>query len=355
MFNTSNAFKRILVVPLLQFRHFILCSSLSKSTTVAECVIDTGLFHYFDNCLAAHVRTTIRMYLGAYILPKIIGLSIVEIIGSLVSSVIILNCIQFPLFHLKDKYIHLVLRQIKILEPVPNNMCTDNEPQSLLHGFLIPRLYVYVLALYFLFMLNGAGFVFFDVFLYVDVAFSCESSATGSECFSSITNKPIDFADQPIDCKNDSLIVLPDNATLTCYKYNLDIGEAAGIAGGMITISMLIIKFITGCFLFLKRHEPNKDRQPCKHCYRAMLICLTLTCQALIVIMFIVIFSVSKLRNRLATLRIVLQFLNFFGAIFIAVTVPCFDFIETETPINELENEEIEEKAMEKASLINKT
>ena len=331
MFNTSNAFKRILVVPLLQFHHFILCSSLSKSTPVAECVIDTGLFHYFDSCLAAHVHTTIRMYLGAYILPKIIGLSIVEIIGSLVSFVIILNCIRFPFFHLKDKYIHLVLRQIKILEPGPDN--TDSNPQSLLHGFMIPRLYVYVLALYFLFMLNGAGFVFFDVFLYVDVAFSCESSTTGSECFSSITNEPIDFADQPIDCKNDSLIVLPDNATLTCYKYNLDIGEAAGIAGGMITISMLIIKFITGCFFLLKRHEPDVDRHSCKHCCTLMLICLTITCQVLIVIMFIVIFSVSKLRNRLATLRIVLQFLNFFGAIFIAVTVPCFDF--RETPDNE--------------------
>ena len=130
---------------------------------------------------------------------------------------------------------------------------------------------------------------------------------------------------EPIDCINDSLTAVLDNATLTCYKYNLDIGKAAGIAGGMITISVLIIKFITGCFLFLKRHEPDVDRQPCKHCYRAMLIYLTLTCQALIVIMFIVIFSVSKLRNLLVTLRIALQFFNFFGAIFITVTVPCFN------------------------------
>ena len=125
------------------------------------------------------------------------------------------------------------------------------------------------------------------------------SSATGSECFLNTTNSA-----EPIDCVNDSLTAVLDNATLTCYKYNLDIGQAAGIAGGMITISMLIIKFIIGCFLFLKRHEPDVDRQPCKHYYRAMLICLTLTCQALILIMFIVIFSISKLRNLLVTLRI---------------------------------------------------
>ena len=293
------------------------------------------------------------MYFGAYQLPKFIGLLIVETIAYLVCSAVIVSCIQgssrtcncLPL-HIQDKHIHLVLRQMKILETGPNN--TDKKPQSLLHGFLIPRLYVYALALYFLFMLVVTGFVFFDEFLNVDVAFSCESSATGSECFLNTT-----YSAEPIDCNNDSLTALLDNATLTCYKYNLDIGKAAGIAGGMITISMLIIKVITGCFLFLKRHEPDVDHQPCKHCYRAKLICLTLTCQALIVIMFIVIFSVSKLRNLLATVRILFQFFNFFGAIFIAVTVPYFDFRETETP-NELENEENEPNT-ETTSLINKT
>ena len=159
------------------------------------------------------------MYLGAYKLPKIIGLMIVQTIGSFVSSVIFVSCIQgssctcnliLPL-HIQDKHIHLVLRQMKILEPGPNN--TDNKPQSLLHGFLIPRLYVYVLAFYFLFMLIGAGFVFLDVFLNVDVAFSCESSATGSECFLNTTNSA-----EPIDCDNNSLTALLDNATLTCYK-----------------------------------------------------------------------------------------------------------------------------------------
>ena len=63
------------------------------------------------------------------------------------------------------------------------------------------------------------------------------------------------------------------------------------------------------------------------------------------------IFSVSKLRNLLATLPILFQLFNFFGAIFIAVTIPCFDFRETETH-NEVENEENEPNT-ERTPLIN--
>lgn len=263
------------------------------------------------------------MYLEAYTLPKLIGIAVVQIIVWAMSVLIILNCFQsFPCKCrcLQDKKIHLVLRQIKILEPRPGSNNTD-EPQSLLHGFLIPRPYVYALALYFSFMLFGVGVVFFDVFLNVDVAFSCESSATGSDCFLNTSA----FA-EPIDCDNVSLTALLDNVNLTCYKYSLDIGKAAGIAGGMITISMLIIKVITGCFLFLKRYEDDVDHQPCKHCCRAMLICLTLACQALIFTMFMVILNVSKLRDLLVGSNILLQFFNIFGAIFIAVTVPCCNF-----------------------------
>lgn len=274
-------------------------------------------------------HTTIRMYLEAYIFPKFIGIFTVEMIVFVLSFVIMLNCHQRKCRCLQDKHIHLVLRQMKILEPGPNN--SDNNPQSLLHGYEIPRLYVYVLALYFLFMLFGSGVVFFDIFLNVDLVFSCESAATGSECFLNYS--------EPIDCDNDSLTALLDNATLVCCKYNLDIGKAAGIAGGMITISMLIIKVITGCFLFLKRYELDVDHHSCKHCCRAMLICLTLTCQALILIMFLVIFSVSKLRNLLLTTTILFQFINFFGAIFITVTVPCCNFRSIQTP-DEPENEE---------------
>ena len=280
------------------------------------------------------------MYLGAYTFPKTVGMLGVEAIVVLVGCGIILSYYGNRLFPcafcwLQEKHLHLLLQQMKILEPGPAG---PNTNESLLHGFLIPTPYVYALVLYFLFMLFGAGVVFFDVFLNLDVAFSCESAATGSECFLNITDiaaKQLtftfdNFADQPIDCDNDSLTALLDNTTLSCCKYNLDIGKAAGIAGGMITISMLIIKAITGCFLFLKRQEPTVDHKSCKHCCRAMLICLTLTCQALILIMFIVMLSVSKLRNLLVQPSILFQFFNFFGAIFIAVTVPCFDFTSDE-------------------------
>lgn len=240
-------------------------------------IIDTGLLHY--HLTVALQYTTVRM--NPYEVPQVTLILLVQCLAVVASSVIII--VGFCQRSSLDKLVHTVLRWI-ILKPWHDTK--DDEPQSLLYGFLIPRCSVYLLAIYFVVMLSEAGIVFCDMLL---------------------------------ECDNIS------NNTLTCNKYNLDIGKAAGTAGGMITIAMLIIKVITGIFLFLKQCEPNVDHHSCNNCCRRMLICLTLTCQALILIAFIVMLSVPKFRNRL-TLPIQVQYINILGVIFVAVAVPCFDF-----------------------------
>ena len=155
--------------------------------------------------------------------------------------------------NLPEHHIHYVLQQTWILKPGPND--TDHKPQSTMYGFVVPSLYIRMLAMYIAFMLSCvAGTFWYEFLLEETIQHSCNPS--GVDCFFIKHFWNILKFAEPLDCHHVPIGV----STVTCYKYKFDINGASWTAGRVFGICTTIIKALPACFLFLKRCVAQRNK-----------------------------------------------------------------------------------------------
>ena len=159
---------------------------------------------------------------------------------------------------LPEHHIHYVLRQTWILKPGPND--TDDRPQSTMYGFVVPRLYIYCLAMYITLMLYRVAGIFWHEFLLEEMPqHSCNPSEVDCFFIKNFWDMFKLFAEPIIDCNHVPSSVSA-NPPFLCYKYKFDFTGASLTAGPVLGFSAAIIKVLPICFLFLKRCETQRYR-----------------------------------------------------------------------------------------------
>ena len=244
------------------------------------------------------------MYLVVYTVSTIIPQFVVGFFWGLAIGFIL---------DLPEHHIHYVLRQTWILKPGPND--TDHKPQSTMYGFVVPSLYIQMLAVYIMIMFGCVAGIFWNEFLLeTTIQYFCNPS--GVECFVIETFGDILKFTEPIDCNHVASNLRPSgNPTFNCFKYKFDINGASWTAGRVFGICTFIIKVLPACFLFLKR---------C-HAHRHKTLWYPIVLLSLLIISALLILGVEKA----STSTFLLEPLSISCGILLSLTVLFLDFIPT--------------------------
>ena len=192
--------------------------------------------------------------LATYIMPEMALFILVLLIAFTVYFVVMFNRTFGCCDCLETKHYHQIIRRLLHLEKGPDD--TDDDPQTLLYRYVIPRKGVIFLALNTTLIMAMITCVFLDIFL-LDRRYSC---TIGADCFvitsdlgliANLYNEPID------NCTTDIVEELMSNnasnfTELICYRYVFSFAPAAGIAGGLLTIFSLITNAMSFVILGLK-------------------------------------------------------------------------------------------------------
>ena len=241
------------------------------------------------------------MYLVAFTASHFISTMVIISLG-----LVVLKIIQrFP-----DHYIHYVLRQTWILKRGPND--TYHKPQSTMYGFVVPSLYIDMLAIYFVNMpLLVARIFLCELLLEATIQHSCNPSEV--ECF--FVKNFWDFFKlvEPIDCNH----VASRGLAFICLKYKFDINGAFWTAGRVFAICITIIKVLPAGFLFLKQCDAQM--------YRTLRYPIVLLCLLIIFVLFF-----SMVRN-IASISYFSELVSILFGILLSLTVLFLDFRHPDT------------------------
>ena len=213
------------------------------------------------------------------------------------------------LWDLPEHHIHYVLRHTWILKPGPKD--TKENPQSTMYGFVVPSLYIRMLAIYIMTMLLSVAGIFWNVFLLEETTrHSCSPSEV--DCFI-IENfwDIFKFAEPITDCNHVASRV-SGNPTLHCSKYKFDFTGASLSAGPVLGFSAAIIKVLPICFLFLKRCDTQR--------YRTLQYPIAFLCLLITLVLFVL--TVQNFRKPATALKLI----SISFGILLSLTVPFLDF-----------------------------
>ena len=202
--------------------------------------------------------------------------------------------------------IHYVLRQIWILKRGPKD--TNRRPQSTMYGFVVPSLYIRMLAVYITFMLLCAYGIFWHEFLLERTI----KHSSEVDCF--FIENFWDFFKfiEPVDC-NDVTSRVSSNPIFECFKYKFDFIGASLTAGPVLAFSAAIMKVLPICFLFLKRCDTQR--------YRILQYCIAFLC--LLIITLVLLMSAGQNLWKFTTF---LKLCSISLGILLSLTVPFLDF-----------------------------
>ena len=143
------------------------------------------------------------------------------------------QCFADSLFQRKN--IHNLVRKIfRVFDK------GDREDQTLFSDYVVPHRFIYKLLFVAVFISGLVSSVFWLKFLIKDT-FNCDSGDPSIDCFSEDNGT----YGNSIDCSD-------NNATdIICFKFVLEIGEAVGTAGGLLTICTIVFGVISWVLLAL--------------------------------------------------------------------------------------------------------
>ena len=242
-----------------------------------------------DRAASGLLQAVIEMaILAAYIVPEIVLSIPVLLIAGIVFFVVLFNsrfeCCGF----LKTKYYHQIIRRLLHLEKGPDD--TDDDPQTLLYRYVIPKKGVILFTLSTTIIMAMITLIFLDILL-IERGYSCR---IGADCFVMTSNGDYwsSLYDEPIDNCTIAEEVMSNNASnfteLICYKYGFQFASAAGIAGGLLTIFSLITHAMSFVFLELKEKGGY---------YSVAAWGFALLCHLASVVAFLLLFAIPELRE----------------------------------------------------------
>ena len=155
------------------------------------------------------------------------------------------QCFADSLFQRKN--IHNLVRKIfRVFDK------GDRDDQTLFSDYVVPHRFIYKLLFVAVFIV---GSVFWLKFLIKDT-FNCDSGDPSIDCFSEDNGT----YGNSVDCSD-------NNATdIICFKFVLEIGEAVGTAGGLLTICTIVFGVISWVLLaLLGVRDGGRRKHMCAH------------------------------------------------------------------------------------------
>ena len=173
------------------------------------------------------------------------------------------QCFADSLFQRKN--IHNLVRKIfRVFDK------GDRDDQTLFSDYVVPHRFIYKLLFVAVFISGLVGSVFWLKFLIKDT-FNCDSGDPSIDCFSEDNGT----YGNSVDCSD-------NNATdIICFKFVLEIGEAVGTAGGLLTICTIVFGVISWVLLALSGgRDGGRRKHMCAH-----------TCQISILVVALFVFT----------------------------------------------------------------